>query len=215
MAQYKVPQNIDIEDKVVGPLTIRQFLIILVTAGIILILNLFLSFLGPIFYMIAFLIGTLGIGLAFFKYGDQNAELFIISAFKTFTNPRKRVWQKEEPRQASSAKPQEDNTKKEEEEYVSTRANVSEARSHLEKLAEVVDSGGYSALQKNVPPATSTEAPDLLEKTERPDESFEQLVSEVTKKAKKREQLISEVASVAPDESLKTTQTIDTKIKRF
>lgn len=213
--QYKVPQNIDIEDKVVGPLTIRQFLIILVTAGIILILNLFLSFLGPIFYMIAFLIGALGIGLAFFKYGDQNAEIFVISAFKTFTNPRKRVWQKEAPKQSTVSDREKAEPKKEEEEYVSTRTNVSEARSHLEKLAEVVDSGGYSALQKNIPPTTSGEAPDLLAKTERPDESFEQLVSEVTKKAKKREQLISEVASVPPDESLKETKTIDTKIKRF
>jgi hypothetical protein len=213
--QYKVPQNIDIEDKVVGPLTIRQFLILLVTAGIILVLNLFLNFLGPIFYMIAFLIGTLGIGLAFFKYGDQNAEIFVISAFKTFTNPRKRVWQKEEPKPSTVKDEEQIEPKKAEEEYVSTRANVSEARSHLEKLAEVVDSGGYSALQKNIPPATSTETPDLLEKTERPDEKFEQLVSEVTKKAKKREQLISEVASVPPDESLKETKTIDTKIKRF
>jgi hypothetical protein len=212
--QYKVPQNIDIEDKVVGPLTIRQFLIILVTAGIIMTLNFIIGFMGPIFYMIALLIGALGIGLAFFKYGDQNAEIFVISAFKTFTNPRKRVWQKEEPQQVANEKPQTPKPK-EEEEYVSTRANVSEARSHLEKLAEVVDSGGYSALQKNIPPATSTETPDLLEKTERPDEKFEQLVNEVTQKAKKREQLISEVASVPPDESLKETKTIDTKIKRF
>lgn len=213
--QYKVPQNVDIEDKVVGPLTIRQFLILLVTAGIILVLNFTLGFLGPLFYMIAILIGALGAGIAFFKYGDQNAELFLISAYKTFTNPRKRVWQKEEPKPETESNQSKVEPKIEEPEYVSARPTIGEARSHLEKLAEVVDSGGYSALQKNATPITSGKAPDLLAKTESPDEKFEQLVEEVSKKAKKREQLISEFASIQPDERLKETKTIETTIRKY
>jgi hypothetical protein len=212
--QYKVPQNVDIEDKVVGPLTIRQFLILLITGGFIMLLRILIGFLGPIFLMTALLVGALGIGLAFFKYGDQNAEIFVVSAFKTFTNPRKRVWQKEEPKKSAENENKKVETK-EEEQLITTRANVTEARSHLEKLAEVVDSGGYSALQKNAPPAASTGTLDMLEKTEQPDEQVEKLLSDASKKAPKREPLVSEAASLKPNEELKKTQTIDTKIKRF
>lgn len=214
--QYKVPQNVDIEDKVVGPLTIRQFLILLVTAGIILVLNFFLGFLGPIFYMIAILIGALGVGLAFFKYGDQNAEVFILSAYKTFVNPRKRVWQKEEPKELElKADKQEEPISKKESEYIPTRASISEARSHLERLAEIVDSGGYAALKKDEVSASPAETQDILEKAETPDQEVEELLSSAIKKAPRREQLVSEIASVKPDETLKTTKAIDTKIKRF
>lgn len=211
--QYKVPQNVEIEDKVVGPLTIRQFLILLVTAGIILVLNFFIGFMGPIFYMIAIFFGMLGLGLAFFKYGDQNAEIFVLSAFKTFTNPRKRIWQKEEPKQEASIKPVVEKPK--EEEYISTRGSVSEARSHLEKLAEVVDSGGYSAIKGSDNTDPITQAYDILEKAEIPNLKIEKLLNDAITITPQREQLVSEFSSVKPDEGLKKTITIDTRIKKF
>lgn len=214
MAQYKVPQNIDVEDRVIGPLTIRQFLILLATGGIILLLNLLLGSLGPIFFMLAIMIGIIGAGIAFFKYGDQNAETFIIAAFKTMTSPRKRAWKKEEPKEEQIIEKPVESTKKPEV-AVARRASLDEARSHLERLAEVVDSSGYSAI--NQPPAstTSKDAQDLLKKVEETDEDFEGLITKANKKVPKRDKLVSEIATVMPDERLKKTQTIETTIKKF
>ena len=37
MQQFVVPQFIDVEDKVIGPVTVRQFLILLVGGGVLFI----------------------------------------------------------------------------------------------------------------------------------------------------------------------------------
>lgn len=169
--QYKVPQNVDIEDKVIGPLTLRQFTILLIAIGII--MTFYFMFQGPvkfIFYLLTLLVGTIALVVAFMKYGDQNFEVFIFSAIKTFINPRQRVWRKETLAEMPKEGPKNITTTGK----APTKKDLTEVRSDLQRLAEVVDTGGtieIAGKDRILPfqtgrPMENKETPDLLEKTE-------------------------------------------------
>lgn len=90
MAQYKVPQNIDMQDRVVGPLTLFQFLYLL--AG------------GMVFYttlktpgaidliVIGLPAAAFALAFAFLKINDQPFSRFITSFIFFLLHPKKRVW---------------------------------------------------------------------------------------------------------------------------
>ncbi len=91
--QFKVPQNIDLEDKIVGPLTLLQFLYIL--GGGVIDYALFMA-IGSnfIFYIIAIPIGILALALAFLKIQDQPLLHFITAALFFYSRPKERHWQR-------------------------------------------------------------------------------------------------------------------------
>ncbi len=201
--QYKVPQNVDIEDKVIGPLTIRQFIIILVAVGIIVVLNfIFVEPLRMIFYLTTMTIGGVAGIVAFAKYGDQNFEVFLISAFSTFTSPRKRIWKKEEVKKIE----QKVEKPKIIESESGPKGNINEVKDDLSRLANLVDSGGYSTLDNGRittnlvdPSFNKGDARDILETSTPGDDRIGPLMSAAEKNVPKREQLVSEVASVDPN----------------
>jgi len=93
MQQFVVPQFIDVEDKIIGPITTRQF-IILLTA----ILTDFVAFklLTFIFFVIFVLIFTgFAIVVAFVKINGQAFHYFLLNLFQTLRRPGLRVWDKE------------------------------------------------------------------------------------------------------------------------
>jgi hypothetical protein len=199
--QYKVPQNVDIEDKVVGPLSLRQFIILLVTVGIILVLYFLIPSVVKIFFwMLAIIIGAAGVAIAFTNYGGQNMEVFLMGAWKTFTTPRQRVWKKvPEPVQTMAAAEPEKIAKPKE------KKSLEEQRDNLEKLASLVDAGGYVQVEKKdrvIGTVTKNELEtgevnDILEKSEAGSPVLEKTIASA--KAPSREPLVSEQASVSPD----------------
>ena len=91
MQQFTVPQFIDVEDKIIGPITTRQFIIMLVA-----ILADFLAFkvLTFVFFILFLLVVTgFAIILAFTKINGQPFHYFLLNLFQTFRRPRLRVWQ--------------------------------------------------------------------------------------------------------------------------
>jgi hypothetical protein len=218
--QYKVPQHVDIEDKVIGSLTIRQFVIVLIGVSVIGLLRVLLV--GPLeilFWPIAFIFGAAVGALAFAKYGDQNMEVFLLSAVKTFISPRKRVWQNEayNPEEHKEAP-----VVKEPEAPKDVRVNVTAAQDNLEKLAEVVDSGGYSIFDEgerannfNAPKNEGLSTPDILEQAELGSREVDNMLEEATRVAPKREELVSEAASVVPDKSQAETPSIKLRKDQF
>jgi hypothetical protein len=90
--QFVVPQFIDVEDKIFGPITTRQFVIILVGA-----LLLFIAFkLADTALFIFFLatIGSFTLILAFVKINGQAFHFFLLNIFQTLRRPSLRIWQK-------------------------------------------------------------------------------------------------------------------------
>ncbi len=90
--KFIVPQFIDNEDKILGPITVRQFLICL---GAVLIT--FIEYkLIPFIYFVPN--GLLVIGLAgtfaFVKINGQSFHIFFVNFLQTQTRPKLRIWNK-------------------------------------------------------------------------------------------------------------------------
>ena len=94
--EVKVPQNIDMQDKVIGPLTLVQFFYLLFGGLFIYLLNNWTSgtFLRPIFWLIAVPVGLLSFCLAFIKVQERPFIHFLFSLVRCLQRPRTRVWQK-------------------------------------------------------------------------------------------------------------------------
>ncbi len=93
--QYQVPQFITVEDKIIGPFTIKQFLYI--GSAALLILALYQFFFGFVFYFLAILIGALGASLAFLKINEQPLPLVTKNFLFYLLRPKLYTWKKEPP----------------------------------------------------------------------------------------------------------------------
>ncbi|MEX1123569.1 MAG: PrgI family protein [Patescibacteria group bacterium] len=93
--QFKVPQNIDMEDKIIGPLTLTQFFYLLFGGVIIYILfgKLVLTGYSFLFWILAIPLGTFSFAMAFIKIQDRPFPSFFFAMIKYITTPRARVWQ--------------------------------------------------------------------------------------------------------------------------
>ena len=92
MQQFVVPQFIDVEDKIFGPITTRQFLILLV-AGLIV----FLGYRYGDFSLFIFVLSTVGglaLVFAFVKVNGQTFHYFLLNIIQTLRKPGLRVWHK-------------------------------------------------------------------------------------------------------------------------
>ena len=87
----QVPQFLDIEDKIVGPLTLKQFSFL--AAAFLLDLGLFYLFEFFLWALVAFTLSLLAIGLAFLKINGRGLPAVLISAFRFYWQPRLYLWQ--------------------------------------------------------------------------------------------------------------------------
>ncbi|MBI5306023.1 PrgI family protein [Candidatus Wolfebacteria bacterium] len=92
--QFQIPQYAEVENKLVGPLTIKQFLY-LAAAGGISFLSFFI-FKGWLWFLITLIVAPIGIALAFIKYNGQPLPIIISYAFIFLWKPRLYIWKKEE-----------------------------------------------------------------------------------------------------------------------
>lgn len=90
MTQFKVPQNIDMQDRIVGPLTLFQFLYLLIGGMIFYATLKTPSVIDLIFIGIP--VGMFSLALAFIKVNDQPFSRFILSFIMFLTHPKTRVW---------------------------------------------------------------------------------------------------------------------------
>lgn len=99
MKQFQVPQFITIEDKVIGPFTIKQFLYLAAGGGVILAAYSFLQ--SFLFFPTAALAGSLAGSLAFLKVNEQPFPLLLKNAIVYLARPRLYIWRREEPKMAA------------------------------------------------------------------------------------------------------------------
>ncbi len=132
--QYAVPQFTDVEDKLIGPLTLKQFLILLVTGGIVLLFYSLLK-LSIFFFVFAFPFVVTGLGLAFGSFNGRPLFGFV-GAFVSFVaKPQVRVFKREEPNMMIKKieKPQTQSAN------IGNGLEAQEAESRLKKLAYLLD----------------------------------------------------------------------------
>jgi hypothetical protein len=100
--RYQVPQFIEIEDKIFGPLTIKQFLYVAGgTALAFIIWNALPSFIAVFF---AIPVIMFFFALAFYKHNERPFIFTVESAFKYFFNDKLYIWKREEKKPEKKSK---------------------------------------------------------------------------------------------------------------
>ena len=100
--RFQVPQFIEIEDKIFGPLTLKQFIFLAGGAGLSFVIfrllpSIVYSFI-PILAVMAF-----SFALAFYKINNKPFIIVVEAAFKYFTGSKLYIWKKEERKKAQGA----------------------------------------------------------------------------------------------------------------
>ncbi len=93
MQQFTVPQFIDVEDKIIGPVTTRQFIIMLATGLAIFVLYKVLVFAA--FILFGLLLFFIGGTIAFLRINGQPFHFFLLNFLQTFRRPKVKIWDKE------------------------------------------------------------------------------------------------------------------------
>lgn len=91
--QFQVPQFIEIEDKIIGPLTIKQFLYIAAMAGLSFILFFMVNF--WFWIIMATILMIIGAAFAFVNINGQPLIKIVFSALQFYMRPRLYLWQRE------------------------------------------------------------------------------------------------------------------------
>lgn len=139
MATYKVLQDVEAEDKLVGPLSLRQF----IYAAIAAICG-YLSFLGiskHIYVIPAVFLPILGIA-GFFAFpwkGDQPTEIWALAKLRFAIKPRRRIWDQSGMKDLVTV-----TAPKRVEIRYTNGLSQTEVKSRLHALADTIDSRGWA-----------------------------------------------------------------------
>lgn len=144
MATYKVIQDIEAEDKLLGPLTLRQFIYAIIAIGS-----------GAIIFKIAtvnwlFALPFVPHTILFFvlaaPFGhDQPSEVWLLARIRFFLKPRRRVWDQSGLKQLVTI-----TVPKKIERQLTNGLSQTEVKSRLEALANTIDSRGWAIKNVNV-----------------------------------------------------------------
>ena len=99
--EYQVPQFIEVEDKLVGPLTLRQFLYLAGAAGLCIIFFSYFSFIWALLCSLPF--AALGAALAFYKINDRPLLDVFEDGFNFYTRKKLMLWKNTEPTEAQKS----------------------------------------------------------------------------------------------------------------
>lgn len=142
MGQYKVPQNVESEDKLVGPLSMKQFIYAIIGIGWGFLVWRILQPGGvpaiPIMILLIVPVSGFMMMLAFGRREEQSFENYLIALIRFQVVPRKRIWLKDDYKgeviidAPPPPKPKE-----------MTPADLEKVRSRLQQLALVVDTRGH------------------------------------------------------------------------
>lgn len=189
MANYKVPQDVEADDKLIGPFSFRQFiyLIIVALAGVAAwgLAQLFIG-LAVIPLPIILFFGALALPLR----KDQPMEIYLAAIISYYLKPHRRLWDPEGIEsfiEITAPKVQE----------VQRSKNISQddAEQRFSYLANIVDSQGWAIRGVNGPVVANTamnndlfleaqSAQDVLDTSNSVAQSFDMLMNERTEQLK-------------------------------
>jgi hypothetical protein len=104
--QFQVPQFIETEDKIIGPLTLKQFIYVAVAFGIL--FGLFFLLTPLIWLTIAVPVGGFAAALALVKIQGRPFANVVLSAIHFYWRPQQYAWQPEHPIQKAVTAREED-----------------------------------------------------------------------------------------------------------
>jgi len=145
MAVYKVPQDVEADDKLIGPFSFKQFVFVLLFIGLIWLAWLMASvspFLAliPLPFALAFLV----LGLPLRK--DQPTDVYVAALINFWMRPKTRLWGQE-----GMLEHVEITAPKKVEHYYGDGLSVGEVKSRLDTLAKTIDTRGWSSKNAAMP----------------------------------------------------------------
>jgi hypothetical protein len=96
--QYLLPQFIDVEDKLIGPLTLKQFLVML-GIGAVIFMYFTVFNLGIVFYLLSIPTAIFGAYITWYKYNGKPIYAYVIPFVMYMVSPRQLIYarQPQEP----------------------------------------------------------------------------------------------------------------------
>lgn len=143
MATYKLIQDIEAEDKILGPLTLRQFIFAILAVFFFYICFILVN--KHVAWLLAiFLPPALFFGFFAMPFGrDQPTEIWALAKLRYYFKPRKRVWNQSGVKELVTI-----TVPKKIERVVTNGLSQTEVRSRLRALANTLDSRGWAV--KNI-----------------------------------------------------------------
>ena len=144
MATYKVIQDIESEDKLLGPFTLRQFIYAAIVAimGFVAFKLAFIS----IFLVIPFILPMGFFALLAAPFGhDQSSEVWLLAKIGFMLKPRRRIWDQTGMRELVTI-----TVPKKVEKYLTDGLTQNEVKSRLQALANTIDSRGWAVKNVNL-----------------------------------------------------------------
>lgn len=141
--QFPIPQNVDIEDKLIGPLTLKQFLYLL--AGGILEFFWFSVFDMELFLLMTIPTVGIAVAFAFVKVYDKPFSEFVLIMLHFVFASRRRVWKRVPGSLTIKSTGAQKITQKHKEEQSRLRKVIAEKKiqvKNIDDLAKVLDTVG-------------------------------------------------------------------------
>jgi hypothetical protein len=162
MATYKVLQDIEAEDKLVGPLSLRQFIYGGVAAFCFYMCFIFITK-GVAFLTIAFLPPGLFCAFFAFPFGrDQPTEVWALAKIRFYLKPRRRIWDQSGVKELVTI-----TVPKHVEKVYTNGLTQTEVQSRLNALANTIDSRGWAIKNVNVNLSTAASTATLPDQSDR------------------------------------------------
>lgn len=93
--EYQVPQFIEVEDKIIGPLTLKQFIYIAGAAGLCIVFFAYLQIILAIFLSLP--VVALAVALAFYRLNGKPFIQVLEAGFNYYVGAKLFLWKHQEP----------------------------------------------------------------------------------------------------------------------
>ncbi|MDP2665012.1 MAG: hypothetical protein Q8O97_03695 [bacterium] len=132
--RFQVPQFIEHEPKVIGPLTFKQFVYLAIPGAF----AFFLYFTAPfiVFVFGTVLLGLFGFALAFLKAGGKSLPALLLSFWGYSTGPKTYIWKESRLRKTQDASGEYKRT--EQEEVIASQVQLG-TQSRIKNLGTQID----------------------------------------------------------------------------
>jgi hypothetical protein len=104
--QFQIPQFIETEDHIIGPLTLKQFIYVAIAFGIL--FGLFFILKPLIWMLVAVPVGSFAAALAFVKIQGRPLPNVVLSMIHFYWHPQQYIWQPEHVAEKPIAAKEED-----------------------------------------------------------------------------------------------------------
>ncbi len=215
--QYKIPQEVNVEDKIIGPFTLKGFAFIMAFTLFTVIFIAVLSGLGFSFFAALIIGGLLGSPIliaGFVPFNGKPLYTYSESFVHYWIKPRQRTWKRDVERKVQQSTPTNQNvqtgemtnaTLSIEDTYIQPKEDIETAERKMEKIALIVDTGGtYDSSSQKM----EKEPKDIFNSSKgvRIENDLEKAKKEVESQESSKEPPLSELASVDPNKKFEYKQ---------